>query len=117
MGNTKTNLPSAWQINQNVQVVFPGNSKLQGKIVKVAFNSFGDTLYDVSVPFVHTGDGQKEGHFRIHGVGEWFLSHTQEDWDKMNGKNPQEEKQCPDCGADLKVELETGDLKFVKHNC
>ena len=23
---------------------------------------------------------------------------------------------CPDCGADLEVELETGNLKFLKHN-
>jgi transcriptional regulator of met regulon len=30
-----------------------------------------------------------------------------------NSKTPQK---CPDCGADLEVNLSTGDLKFIKHN-
>ena len=85
------NLPSEWQLEDNVQVVFPGNGKLWGRVVKVAFAEHGEPLYDVEVPFDHhdydcepaPGAPMLKGAFRIHGLRQWFLSHTQEDWDKM----------------------------------
>lgn len=86
----KSKLPSSWQLGDNVQVVFPENGTLKGKIIKVSFMQHEETRYDVEVPFAHTDyDGQQEvgrtGYFRIHGVDQYFLSHTQEDWDKING--------------------------------
>ena len=82
---------SAWQIDDRVQVIFPSNGKLHGKIIKVSFPKHGEVLYDVEIPYTtNEGDSEpeagKRGFFRIHGVDQWFLSHTQEDWDKMNGK-------------------------------
>jgi len=78
-------LPSSWQLTDKVQVVFPGNGKLQGKIIKVAFTEYGETRYDVEVPYEHSTDDGKlvTGYFRIHGVDQYFLSYSQEDWDKM----------------------------------
>lgn len=81
-------LPSSWQLDDNVQVIFPGNGKLQGKIIKVSFPRHGEVLYDIEIPY-NTNEGDfepeagKRGHFRIHGVDQWFLSFTQEHWDKM----------------------------------
>lgn len=94
----KTKLPSSWQLGDKVQVVFPGNGKLQGKVIKVAFTEYGETRYDVEVPFDHAeGDTdapgykphtstERKGYFRIHGVDQWFLSYTQEEWDKMRAE-------------------------------
>jgi len=81
-------LPSSWQIDDKVQVIFPSNGKLQGKIIKVSFPKHGEVLYDVEISYTtNEGDTEPEagrrGFFRIHGVDQWFLSHTQEDWDKM----------------------------------
>ena len=82
----KITLPSSWQLGDRVQVVFPGNGKLQGKIIQVSFTEYGETRYNVEIPFDHTDekDGKPStGYFRIHGVDQYFLSYTQEDWDKM----------------------------------
>lgn len=79
-------LPSTWQNGDPVQVVFPGNGKLHGKIIKVAFTEHGETRYDVEVPFTHDDEGRNPGstgYFRIHGVDQYFLSYTQQEWDKM----------------------------------
>lgn len=85
-------LPSGWQLKDKVQVVFPGNGTLQGTVVKVAFTEHSEPLYDVEIPFEHYDyEGEpglnssmpEKGFFRIHGLRQWFLSHTQEDWDKM----------------------------------
>ncbi len=90
--NPAFSLDREWQNGDKVQIVFPGNGKLQGKIIKVAFPRRGEPLYDVEIPFEHWDyDGEpdpkatepKTGFFRIHGLRQWFLSHTQEDWDKM----------------------------------
>lgn len=99
MTKQKSNLPSAWQNGDRVQVVFPGNGKLQGKIIRVSFPEYGQTRYDVEVPFEQDGDNNaipeyadrgdatrepvRTGYFRIHNVAEWFLSYLQEDWDRM----------------------------------
>lgn len=77
------NLPSSWQNGDKVQVVFPGNGKLQGKIIKVSFPVQGETRYCVEIPYEHDKEDGQPGYFRIHDVPQWFLSHTQEDWDKM----------------------------------
>jgi hypothetical protein len=37
-------LPSSFQLGQKVQVVFPDNGKLQGKIIKVSFTDYGKVL-------------------------------------------------------------------------
>jgi hypothetical protein len=79
-------LPSSWQLDDNVQVVFPGNGKLQGRIIKVAFDGGREAMYDVEIPFNNAGEEHeigRKGFFRLHGVNQYFLSHTQEDWDKM----------------------------------
>jgi hypothetical protein len=97
---SKLKLPTYWQIDNNVQVIFPGNGKLQGKIVKVSFPKYGETLYDIEIPFDRNESDEepdsedqpaiKKGFFRIHGVNQWFLSHTQEDWDKMRANEEKE---------------------------
>jgi len=81
-------LPSSWQLGDKVQVVFSGNGILQGKIIKVAFTEYGESRYDVEVPFDHTADdgSPAKGYFRIHGVDQYFLSYTQEDWDAMKAE-------------------------------
>jgi hypothetical protein len=94
----KAKLPSEWQLGDQVQVIFPNNGKLQGKIVKVAFTEHSEPLYDVEVYFTHwdfNGEPEpgsedakknKTGFFRIHGLRQWFISYTQEEWDKMADK-------------------------------
>lgn len=87
-------LPSSWQLGDNVQVIFPENGKLQGRVIKVSFTEHGEMRYDIEVPFAHTqNDGEpvaaRRGYFRIHGVDQYFLSYTQEDWDKMREADKQ----------------------------
>jgi hypothetical protein len=86
MSNIK--LPSVWQLEDKVQVVFNENAVLKScKIIKVAFTEYGETRYDVEVPYHHYSDkdGQRmTSYFRIHGVDQYFLSYSQEDWDKIN---------------------------------
>lgn len=86
-----TKLPSSWQLGDKVQVVFTGNAILKDcRVVKVAFREHNrEPLYDVEVPY-EEGDYEEtraaEGgirFFRIHAIPQWFLSYTQEDWDKM----------------------------------
>lgn len=95
--NNKVKLPSGWQNGDKVQVVFPSNGKLQGKIIKVSFKEHGEPIYDVEVPYANdphaTGDdfpGDPEfdtkGFFRLHSVPQWFISYTQEAWDKMRAE-------------------------------
>lgn len=82
----KQKLPSSWQLGDKIQVVFPGNGILQGKIIKVAFTEYGETRYDVEIPFTHDDEGRNPGStgfFRIHSVDQYFLSYTQDDWNKM----------------------------------
>lgn len=82
-------LPSSWQLMDNVQVCFPGNGKLQGRIIKVAFDGGKEARYDVEIPFDTTGTEHevgRKGFFRLHGIDQYFLSHTQEDWDKMQAE-------------------------------
>jgi hypothetical protein len=87
----KQTLPSSWQLGDKVQVVFPGNGKLQGKIIQVSFTEYGETRYNIEIPFDHTDyDEEQEagrtGYFRIHGVDQYFISYTQEEWDKIRAE-------------------------------
>jgi hypothetical protein len=89
-----SDLPSSFQLDEKIQVVFPDNGKLQGRIIKVSFTDYGKVLYDVEVPFSAgpegiDGDGVATGYFRIHGLDNWFISYTQEDWDKMRAGEEQ----------------------------
>ncbi len=88
------NLPSAWQLGDTVQVVFPDNGILKNcKIIKISFKERGEPLYDVEVPFLNSytdsdevsesKQSEKMAFFRIHDLRQWFLSYTQEDWDKL----------------------------------
>jgi hypothetical protein len=99
MGNkqpTPISIPSAWQLDQKVRVVFPGNATLDNcKVIKVAFTNYGKVLYDIEVPFEYAGTEAEEkdgitGHFRIHGLDNWFLTNTQEDWDTMQQRDKEE---------------------------
>ena len=85
-------LPSGWQLGDKVLVVFPGNGILQnGRIVKVSFTMLGtEPRYDVEIPFAKNDfddigepNAGAKGYFRIHDLPQWFLSYTQEEWDKM----------------------------------
>lgn len=78
----KIQLPSLWQINDEVSLTFPGNGLLKkGTVVKVAFTAYTEPLYDVDVPFqFYEGDYDPDdadiprtGHVRIHGLKEWHL--------------------------------------------
>lgn len=93
MDNTQK-LPSGWQLGNEVQVVFPDNGKLQGKIIKVSFKEQGEPIYDIAVPYANdphaTGDNYPggpefgtKGFFRLHSVPQWFISYTQKDWDEI----------------------------------
>jgi hypothetical protein len=35
------------------------------------------------------GAGETIGHFRLHGVDNWFISYTQEEWDEMRSNEPE----------------------------
>lgn len=85
-----TKLPSNWQLGDLVQVVFPGNAVLNSCcITKVSFTKHDEPLYDVEIPYKHTDYGGeqeagKTGYYRLHGIREWLLSHTQKDWDALH---------------------------------
>jgi len=84
--------PTTWNNGDKVQVVFPGNGILTNcEVIGTYTPKKGEPLYDIAVPFQHEDfDGEPEpdapiktGVFRLHKVRQWFLSYTQEDWDKM----------------------------------
>lgn len=84
--------PTPWNNGDKVQVVFPGNGILTNcEVIAVITPKKGEPLYDIEVPFQHVDfDGEpdpnvaaKTGKFRIHKVRQWFLSYTQEEWDRM----------------------------------
>jgi hypothetical protein len=118
-------LPSLWQLGDYVSATFPRTGLLKKcKVIKVAFTEHSEPLYDIDVPFeYYQGDYDPDnpdmptvGHVRIHGLKEWHLRNPEEPVaDRMPTQNGVP-RQCPDCGADLQVEIGTGDLKFIKHN-
>lgn len=101
MTKERSQLPSGFQLGQIVSVVFPGNNAPDPailhncRITKIAFTDHNDPLYDVDVPFTHYNydeedydygkpfERAKTGFVRLHALRQWFLSYTQEDWDKM----------------------------------
>lgn len=95
MSNFKE-LPSGFQCGQIVSVVFPGNATLRNcKITKVAFTEHSEPLYDVDVPFSqhdYDNDPDQPGEqyppktrfARLHALRQWFISCSQDDWNKMN---------------------------------
>lgn len=76
----KLQLPSLWQINDEVSVTFPGNGLLKkGKVIKVAFTAYSEPLYDVEIPYNYYDHDYDPGGVpqtscaRIHGLKEWHL--------------------------------------------
>lgn len=103
-----------WNNGDKVQVVFPGNGMLTNcEVIAVITPKKGEPLYDIEVPFQHhdfdgePGEGapMKSGKFRLHKVRQWFLSYTQDDWDKMRqeeGESTTVESLLPALGEIMK---------------
>lgn len=70
------NLPSLWQIGDEVILQFPGSGELDNaKVVKVSFDK-NNILYDVEVPYHFYNDNNPlgtTGFARLHGLKEWHL--------------------------------------------
>lgn len=129
-------LPSLWQLGDYVSATFPGTGLLKKcKVIKIAFTEHSEPLYDIEVPFQYyqgsydpdNPDMPTTGSARIHGLKEWHLRNPEEsvadrvplpsnEGVSSGVSRSKTQKECPDCGADIEVELGTGDLKLIKHN-
>ncbi len=69
-------LPSLWQIGDEVLLQFPGSGELDNaKVTKVSFVK-NDILYDVEVPYRCFTEEASLGttkFARLHGLNEWHL--------------------------------------------
>lgn len=71
------NLPSLFQLGDNVSVIFPGSGTLNPvRVIKISFTEKGDPLYDLEVAYhFYTEEDVlgKTGFARIHSIAEWHL--------------------------------------------
>jgi hypothetical protein len=92
-------------INEWVEVVL-GNGMPPIKeccITAVRFSQGGHVHFDL-IYVTHVDDDGTKNYQKLYHVPTGLIN-----WIGVG-------KECPDCGADLQVNKETGDLKFIKHN-
>jgi hypothetical protein len=91
-------------VNDWVEVILGQGIVLkEACITAVKFSQGGHVHFDL-VYVTHTDDNGEKNYQKLYHVPTGLINAV--------GVT----KECPDCGADLQVNKETGDLKFIKHN-
>jgi hypothetical protein len=122
-GETAPKLPSRYQLGDDVVLDFNDAGRVKnGKVIKVHFTE-SKVLYDVEIlSHYQTLSGQygeEVYRSRLYNVDSCnvfsALQMEPELKERIEQRGSIQEK-CPDCGADLEVNLRTGAIKFIKHN-